>query len=115
MTKSKWLRRSDGSFRFGDSEEIKAIESVEIPVKIIGHCTSFRAELVSKDIPLLLNKKAMKDTKVNINFFKIGIHSMQDWTVTRKKSTKRLRHTGNLFRKNPVIRYLLLLDLKPFR
>ena len=37
---------------------------------------------------------------------KIGIHSMQDWTatmrhgVTRKRSTKRLKQTGNLFRKN---------------
>ena len=39
-------------------------------------------------------------------FFLIGIHSMQGWTpttrhrVTRKRSTKRLQHTGNLFRKN---------------
>ena len=39
-------------------------------------------------------------------FFLIGIHSMQGYTattrhgVTRKGSTKRLKHTGNLFRKN---------------
>ena len=58
-------------------------------------------------------------TKLQINwFFLIGIHSMQDWIsttrhgvtsyklqvtrhgVTRKKSTKRLKHTGNLFRRN---------------
>ena len=38
--------------------------------------------------------------------FLIEIHSMQDWTattghgVTRKGSIKRLKHTGNLFRKN---------------
>ena len=38
------------------------------------------------------------------NFFKIGIHSMQGWTatsrhgVTRKRSTKKLKHTGNPFR-----------------
>ena len=37
---------------------------------------------------------------------KTGIHSMPGWTattrhgVTRKRSTKRLKHTGNLFRKN---------------
>ena len=37
---------------------------------------------------------------------KIGIHSMQDWRattrlgITRKRNTKRLRLTGNLFRKN---------------
>ena len=50
------------------------------------------------------------------NFFLIGIHAMQGWTattrhgVTRKRSTKRLKHTGNLSRKN-----LQLIDLKPFR
>ena len=39
-------------------------------------------------------------------FFLIWIHSMKGWTatarhgVTRKRSTKRLQHTGNLFRKN---------------
>ena len=39
-------------------------------------------------------------------FFLIGIHSMQGWTATtrhgvkRKRSTKRLKHTGNLFRRN---------------
>ena len=33
-------------------------------------------------------------------FFLIRIHSMQGWAVTRKRSTKRLKHTGNLFRKN---------------
>ena len=41
-------------------------------------------------------------------FFLIGIHSFQSWTtttrhgVTRKRNTKRLRHTGNLFRKNRI-------------
>ena len=36
-------------------------------------------------------------------FFKIGIHSRKGWTrhgVARKRSTKRLKHTGNMFRKN---------------
>ena len=38
--------------------------------------------------------------------FLIMIQSMQGWTaatrhrVTRKRNTKRLKHTGNLFRKN---------------
>ena len=38
--------------------------------------------------------------------FLIGIHSMQGWTatlrhgVTRERSTKWLKHAGNLFRKN---------------
>ena len=61
-------RRSDTSFRFGDSEEIKPIKSVEIAARIVGHYTSIKAEVVSKDKPLLLSKKAMKDTKVNIDF-----------------------------------------------
>ena len=40
------------------------------------------------------------------SFVLTGIHSMEGWTattrhgVTRKRSTKRLKHTGNLFRKN---------------
>ena len=39
-------------------------------------------------------------------FFLIGTHSMQGWTATKKhegtkkRSTKRLKHTGNLSRKN---------------
>ena len=41
-------------------------------------------------------------------FFLIGIHSMQGWTATtrhvvtrkRKRSPKKLKHRGNLFRKN---------------
>ena len=44
--------------------------------------------------------------RVDDEFFLIGIHSMQGWTattrhgVTRKRSTKRLRDTGNFFWKN---------------
>ena len=43
-------------------------------------------------------------------FFKIGIHSIQGWTaitrhgVTRQRSTKRLKHIGNLFRKNLLLK-----------
>ena len=59
-------------------------------------------------------------TKKN-NFFLIGIRSMQGRTatirhgVTRKRSTKRLKHTGNLFRKNLQLKDVLILDLKPLR
>ena len=56
------------------------------------------------------------------HLFLIGIHSLQDWTattrdgVTRKRSKKILKHTGNLLRKNLQLkRCLLILDLKPFR
>ena len=50
-------RKSDASFRFGDGEEVKAIRSVEISARIVGNCTSIKAEVVSKDIPLLKNRK----------------------------------------------------------
>ena len=46
---------------------------------------------------------------------------MQGWTatarlgVTSKTSSKRLKHTGNQFRKNSQLRCLLIPDLKPFR
>ena len=61
-------RKNDVSSRFGDSEEIKAIKSVEILARMVGHCTSIKAELVRKDVSLLLSRKAMKDAKVNIDF-----------------------------------------------
>ena len=44
--------------------------------------------------------------KTRNRFFLIGVHSMQDWTAIRmhgvrgKRSTKTLKHTGNLFPKN---------------
>ena len=55
-------------------------------------------------------------------FFLIGIHSMQGLTastrhgVTGKRNSKRLRHTGNLFRKNLQSKDVWqIIDLKPFR
>ena len=44
------------------------------------------------------------------SFLLIGVHSMQDWTatarhgVTRKRRTKRLQDTGNLFKKKLQLR-----------
>ena len=49
-----------------------------------------------------------------------GMHSMPAWIdtarhgVTIKWSTKRLKHTENLFRKNLQLRGLLILDLKQY-
>ena len=47
---------------------------------------------------------------LHLIFFLIEILSMESWWatarhgVTRKRSTKRLKHTGNLFRKNPHLK-----------
>ena len=52
--------------------------------------------------------------------FLIGIHSMQGWTatarhgVTRKRSTKRSKHIGNLFRKCLQLMGVCLLFRHPF-
>ena len=35
--------KSDASFRFGDNEGIKAIKSVEMPARIVGHCMNIKA------------------------------------------------------------------------
>ena len=35
---------------------------------MVGHCASIKAEVGSKDIPLLLSKKAIKDAKGNVDF-----------------------------------------------
>ena len=47
-------------------------------------------------------------------FFLIGIHSMQGWTattrhgVTRKRTTKRLKHARNLFRENLQLKGIIV-------
>ena len=41
---------------------------MEIPARIVGHCTGVKTEVVSKAILLLLSKKAIEDAKVNIDF-----------------------------------------------
>ena len=35
---------------------------------MVGHCASIKAVVGSKDIPLLLSKKAIKDAKGNVDF-----------------------------------------------
>ena len=61
----------------------------------------FQVKVVAKNILL-----GPLGTQHQVFFFLIEIHSMQGWTATtrhgvaRKRNTKRLRHAGNLFRKN---------------
>ena len=41
-------RKSGASYTFGDIEEKQTIKSVEIPARIVGNCTSIKAEVVRK-------------------------------------------------------------------
>ena len=48
----------------------------------------------------------LTNSGLRVTFFKNGTYSMQDWTATtrhgftKKRNTKRVKHTGNMFRKN---------------
>ena len=63
-----------------------------------------------QDLTIIVKIYAWKQylwTQKTAMFFLIGVHSMQGWTatmrhgVTRKRRTeKKLKHTGNFFRKN---------------
>ena len=67
---------------------------------------SYRNHFLCNSLDWLLHNKDLCHERVKGFFFLIGIHSKQGWTatrrheVTRKRNTKRLRHTGKLFRKN---------------
>ena len=82
---------TSGPRSFPEMEEYEfAFEFVNLLLKIIGGNDS-RPDFV---------------IFVVLSAFFIGIHCMQDWTATtrhkvrRKRSAKRSKHTGNLFRKN---------------
>ena len=53
------------------------------------------------------------DLLIYLSYFSIRIYSMQGWTattrhgVTRKRNTKRIRHTGSQFRKNLQLKDVL--------
>ena len=78
--------------------------------------TAYKCRIVSVKQDLTQNKKNKYLNKVieserngiiriTNDFFKIFIHSMQDWTATtRHGGTKRLKHTGNLLRKNLMLK-----------
>ena len=51
---------------------------MEIPARIVGHFTSIKAEVVGKDIPLLLSRKAVKDAK----YAKVHIDVFNDKTYS---------------------------------
>ena len=81
---------------------------INIISRSVSHfkCLRKLQDTIKVHVIWLLDKNGLKVTFTWRLLFLIKIHSMQDWTattrhgITRKRSTKRLEHTGNLFRKN---------------
>ena len=84
--------------------------------------TIWNSKVVLKRVTTL-SRSLIKTHKNGTTFyiFLTGIHSMQCWTattrngVTRKRSTKRLNHTGNLFRKNVQLKYVQPFQLNIYQ
>ena len=72
---------------------------------IMTRATEPKSQLNKDRLNLFLTSSPLPECSSRI-FFLIGTHPMQGSTVTtrhgvtRKKSTKRLKHTGNWFEKN---------------
>ena len=63
-------QRSDSVFRFGDGNKVQSSRTVTIPACLGSHDISISTDVIDKNIPLLLSKKAMKDVGMNLNFEK---------------------------------------------
>ena len=98
-----WLNLMIVSMFRSESRKVGAFKIVN-PKHI--DCTPMQNSTLSVLNSLSTGLKYLIVTQKLFSFFLIGIHSMQDWAattrhgVTKKRSTKRLNHTGNLFRKN---------------
>ena len=109
------------TFIFKDSKELKKNEDVKRkdsvgfaipigqlaplitqPLRLLSYKIWYISSLLRRVYPTNKLKRFFKSSHI----FLIGIHSMQDWTATtrhgatRKRSIKRLKRTGSLFRKN---------------
>ena len=61
-------KSSESVFRFGDGNKVGSSEIVTIPATLGSRDITISTDVVDKDIPLLLSKKAMKDVGMNLNF-----------------------------------------------
>ena len=109
------------TFIFKDSKELKKNEDVKRkdsvgfaipigqlaplitqPLRLLSYKIWYISSLLRRAYPTNKLKRFLKA----VIYFLIGIHSMQDWAATtrhgatRERSIKRLKRTGNLFRKN---------------
>ena len=63
-------KKSDSFFRFGDGNKVKSSQTITIPASLGSHDISISTDVIDKDIPLLLSKRAMKEVGMNLNFEK---------------------------------------------
>ena len=67
--KMKLKSEPSGSvFRFGDGNKVESSQTVTIPATLGSHDITISTDVIDKDIPLLLSKRAMKDVGMNLNF-----------------------------------------------
>ena len=59
---------SDGVYRFGDGVRTEAIASAKIPAVVGPKKVIIDADVLDRDIPLLLSRKSMKKANMTINF-----------------------------------------------
>ena len=63
---------SKTSFRFGDENEVVAKENITLPERIGRSLIFISADVVEKDLPLLLSREAMKNAKMKVDFCNSG-------------------------------------------
>ena len=101
-SKCKNLLRSKYTFSF---------YTANVTIQIKNHENSSSNVITPGDELILFTLKSLEDLNgtsglLDTNLFFIRIHSMQGWIattrhgITRKRSTTRLKHMWNLFRKN---------------
>ena len=59
---------SESVFRFGDGNKVESSQTVTIPATLGSRDITISTDVIDKDIPLLLSKRAMKDVGMNLNF-----------------------------------------------
>ena len=68
MSRFFQVEEPKSSFKFGDAPSVKSIENVTFPCYILGRRTTLSADVVDRNIPLLISKEEMKKRRFTINF-----------------------------------------------
>ena len=59
---------SKSAFKFGDEPSVRSTEKVTFPCYVLGERTTLCADVVDRNIPLLISKEEMKKRKFILNF-----------------------------------------------